>query len=116
MAVPGRIDQASSRGCHQLIREGAVMVTSVDDILEELRYVRMEVEAHELEETSAPLLPDLSAMEQAALSHFAGGEIMSLDGLAETLEQPVAELSAILMELELKGQIIKRADGRFEMK
>ena len=36
MAIPGRIDQASSRGCHQLIREGAVMVTSVDDILEEL--------------------------------------------------------------------------------
>ena len=40
MAVPGRIDQDSSKGCHQLIRDGALMVTSVDDILEELRYER----------------------------------------------------------------------------
>ena len=40
MAVPGRIDQTSSAGCHQLIRDGATMVTSVDDILDELRYTR----------------------------------------------------------------------------
>ncbi|MEM6769729.1 MAG: DNA-processing protein DprA, partial [Bacteroidota bacterium] len=40
MAVPGRIDQSSSAGCHQLIRDGATMITSVDDILDELRYKR----------------------------------------------------------------------------
>ncbi|MFO8027945.1 MAG: DNA-processing protein DprA, partial [Opitutales bacterium] len=38
MAVPGRIDQESSAGCHQLIRDGATMITSVEDVLEELRY------------------------------------------------------------------------------
>jgi len=36
MAVPGRIDWRTSEGCHHLIREGARMVTSVDDIVEEL--------------------------------------------------------------------------------
>ena len=36
MAVPGRIDWRTSEGCHHLIREGARMVTSVDDIVEEI--------------------------------------------------------------------------------
>ncbi|EIP96770.1 DNA protecting protein DprA [Opitutaceae bacterium TAV1] len=38
-AVPGRIDQASSAGCHQLIRDGATLLTSVDDILAEINYL-----------------------------------------------------------------------------
>jgi DNA processing protein len=38
-AVPGRIDQATSQGCHQLIRDGATLLTSVDDILSELNYL-----------------------------------------------------------------------------
>ena len=36
MSVPGRIDWRTSEGCHHLIREGARMVTCVDDIVEEL--------------------------------------------------------------------------------
>lgn len=116
MAVPGRIDQASSRGCHQLINDGAVMVTSVDDILAELRYVRMEVDGTEPmvnEEASVPS-PSLSEQEQSVLDCFAGGECMSPDTLSERLKRPVPELSAVLMGLELKRLIIKRADGRFE--
>jgi DNA processing protein len=34
-AVPGRVDQESSRGCHQLIRNGAVLVESADDLLKQ---------------------------------------------------------------------------------
>ncbi len=117
MAVPGRIDQASSRGCHQLIREGATMVTSVDDILEELRYVRLEkpVPKENLEEPV--FVPQqLSELEQNVLSCFAGGECLSPDALSERLKRPVAELSAVLMGLELKRKIVKRGDGRFEAK
>lgn len=125
MAVPGRIDQASSAGCHQLIREGAIMVTSVDDILQELRYVRtslprhtsqseaeVEVEVGRTASTPAPL----SAIEQRLLNGLTGGELSSLDLLAERLKRPIAEISAVLMGLELKRLIVKRADGRFEAK
>jgi len=38
-AVPGRIDQSSSSGCNQLIRDGAVLLTRVDDLLQELQYL-----------------------------------------------------------------------------
>ncbi len=115
MAVPGRIDQASSRGCHQLIREGAVMVTSVDDILEELRYVRLEEPTgnETLQEPSADS-QQLSELEQNILKCFAGGECISPDALSEQMGRPIAELSAVLMGLELKRKIIKRGDGRFE--
>jgi DNA processing protein len=38
-AVPGRIDQPSSRGCHQLIRDGATLFTGIDDLLAEMNYL-----------------------------------------------------------------------------
>ena len=37
MAVPGRIDSPASQGCHKLVREGARLVTSVDDVVEEVQ-------------------------------------------------------------------------------
>ena len=116
MAVPGRIDQASSAGCHQLIRDGAIMVTSVDEILEELRYKRTQFPAKEPEldfgEAAAPI--PISPAEQSVLDCFAGGECVAPDQLAERLERPIAEISAALMGLELKRLLVKRADGRFE--
>jgi len=117
MAVPGRIDQASSGGCHQLIRDGAIMVTSVDDILEELRYKRTQFPAQEselgLKDAGSPP-PSLSEAEQAVMDCFVGGEMASPDVLAERLERPISEISGILMGLELKRLVGKRADGRFE--
>jgi DNA processing protein len=118
MAVPGRIDQASSAGCHQLIRDGAIMVTSVDDVLEELRYARpqeQELNFNSAAEAAAPVAT-LSDAEQAVMDCFIGGEITSPDALAERVARPVAEISAVLMGLELKRRIVKRADGRFEAK
>jgi DNA processing protein len=38
-AVPGRIDQSSSSGCNQLIRDGATLLTRVDDLVQELQYL-----------------------------------------------------------------------------
>ena len=116
MAVPGRIDQASSAGCHQLIRDGAILVTSVDDILEELRYARPQQPALDpnLSAETEPSLGILSDAEQAVMDCFTGGEVVAPDALAERMARPVAEIAALLMALELKRRIVKRADGRFE--
>ena len=114
MAVPGRIDQTSSGGCHQLIRDGATMVTSVDDILEELRYTRLtQTEVELLKGSEAPLV-ELNDLERQVLDCFTGGEFCLPDQISQQLNRPSAEVSATLMGLELKGLVAKRADGCFE--
>ncbi len=115
MAVPGRIDQSSSVGCHQLIRDGATMVTSVDDILEELRYARpVEQELDFGGDSVLASAPALSEPEREVMDCFTGGEIVAPDVISGRLSRSSAEISAVLMGLELKRLVAKRADGRFE--
>jgi len=110
MAVPGRIDQESSAGCHQLIRDGATMITSVQDVLEELRYRSSE----QMEVSLEPAAPQLDARESALMGLFAGGEALTPDQIAERLQWPYPEVSALLMGLEIKRLLSKRPDGGYE--
>jgi DNA processing protein len=115
MALPGRVDQTSSEGCHQLIRDGATLVTSVDDILEELRYARPEEAELDLDETGSKSRPDnLSEAESAVLDCFVGGELLSLDSIINQTNRAMAEVSSTVMGLELKRLLVKRGDGRYE--
>jgi DNA processing protein len=117
-AVPGRIDQPSSAGCHQLIRDGATLLTSVDDILNELNYldglrpkaIATDGEASLLEQ----LLPELTAPERKVLAAFSGGGMLGIDALVAATGLSSPEISAALMGLELKRVVQKRADGTFE--
>ena len=117
-AVPGRIDQATSRGCHQLIRDGATLLTGVDDILGELNYldglrpqaIAVEGEPSVLER----LLPQLDDKARRVLGSFQGGAILGIDALATATGLATPEVSSALMMLELKKLVQKRADGSFE--
>lgn len=118
-AVPGRIDQSTSAGCHQLIRDGATLLTCVDDLLSELNYLdglRPPPIAQKPDEAAAGLPPNLTPDEARVLEKFRGGAILSADNLAELTGLPVAQLSAALLMLELKHVVAKRADGTFEAK
>ncbi|MDI1336161.1 MAG: DNA-processing protein DprA [Lacunisphaera sp.] len=117
-AVPGRIDQPSSAGCHQLIRDGATLFTSVDDILNELNYldglrpqaITTEGQLGLLEQ----LMPQLDAKERRVIAAFSGGGLLGIDALTAATGLGSAEVSAALMGLELKKLVSKRADGTFE--
>ena len=115
-AVPGRIDQPTSAGCHQLIRDGATLLTSVDDILNELNYLDglrpQPIPAKPGE--SGPRPGSLTADETAVFECFRGGAMLTPDALAAQTGLPADRLSATLMLLELKRLIAKRADGAFE--
>jgi len=116
-AVPGRIDQSSSAGCHQLIRDGATLLTSVDDILSELNYLDGLRPAAIPEKTAggtALAASNLTAEEKQAYACLKGGAIVSIDHIREQTQLPTAQLAATLMMLELKRLIVKRADGNFE--
>jgi DNA processing protein len=118
-AVPGRIDQATSNGCHQLIRDGATLLTSVDDVLSELNYldgfrpqaIKTPGEDSVLEQL---MLPALSPSEQKLMECFKGGSILSIDQLTAAAGLSAPEVSATLMMLELKKLVAKRSDGAFE--
>ena len=116
-AVPGRIDQATSHGCHQLIRDGAILLTHVDDILQELSYLnglRPKPIAQSSATTDQPSLGELSNEEEAILRCFDGGAIITVDQIAAATSLLSAEVSSTLMMLELKRLVVKRADGGFE--
>jgi DNA processing protein len=114
-AVPGRIDQATSRGCHALIRDGVTLVTSVDDILQEFDYLGgmrpMPIGRREEDSGSRPVLDD---NESAVFECFRGGSILNLDTLVGLTRLSLPEVSAAMMALELKRLVRKRSDGCFE--
>jgi DNA processing protein len=116
-AVPGRIDQATSAGCHQLIRDGATLLTSVDDILSELNYLdglRPAAIPEKTEGGTALAAANLTADEKQVYACFAGGAMVTLDAVSAQTGMDTGKLSATLMMLELKRLIAKRADGTFE--
>lgn len=127
-AVPGRIDQPSSAGCHQLIRDGATLLTSVDDVLSELNYLEgfgpagvAAIPEKADSQAASPALSapaarpaNLSADEAKVLGCFSGGAILAPDALTAATGLPFATLSATLMMLELKRLVAKRVDGAYE--
>jgi DNA processing protein len=117
LAVPGRVDQATSAGCHQLIRDGATLMTSVDDLLNELSYLegfRPAPVAAKPAEVAAGRPANLRPQEERVLAAFSGGAILGPDAVGSLAGLGPAEVSAALMMLELRRLVVKRADGSYE--
>ncbi len=119
-AVPGRIDQVASRGCHKLIREGeAKLLTGIEDILEEWKFtgqldIKIDQPAPLATPASAEILAALGEDAQKVFALLQGGKPAHPDELGTQTELPSARVSAALLMLELKHLVVKRADGRFE--
>ncbi len=115
-AVPGRIDQPTSAGCHQLIRDGASLVTCVDDILEEFSYLDGLAPTPIAPTADAPTddAPPMSPIETKIMACFAGGARLTADEIVIHGKLPIAEVNTALMMLELQRRIAKQPDGRFE--
>ena len=95
-AIPGSIHHPGARGCHQLIREGATLVESIEHILEALRGWQLQLpEAAESAPPTHPLL---------ALLHAAPH---SSEALASATGWSLSEVLAALTELELDGRIAR---------
>ena len=130
MAVPGRIDWPSSAGCLNLIREGARMVTCVDDVIEELTPIspkkvapsvtrplgeaasrRFTPAAPTLGEaasrrfTAAPLPEVQLSIEEALVLRQVPSAGATVDAVARAAQLPVAKTNALLVALRLKGRV-----------
>ncbi|MBW6463384.1 MAG: DNA-processing protein DprA [Bacillota bacterium] len=101
-AVPGNIGSPYSRGCHRLLKDGARLVESVDDILEEL-YIETRAE----EQLTLDLQnSDLSAQEKALLEVIPYQPI-HIDSIIQLGGLSAAEAGALLLSLEIKKKIFQ---------
>ena len=103
-AIPGSIRAPQSQGCHALIKQGAKLVESVDDILEELQAGTPRQAALPLAD-DAPVDPLFDAL---------GHDPVTLDALLARTGFPVAELTARLLELELDGRVARLPGGLYQ--
>lgn len=107
-AIPGSIHSPLAKGCHQLIRQGAKLVESAQDILEELQLnLPQSVVAPGL----IPPAPGVVAT--TGLLALMGYDPVPVDVLALRTGQDVASLTGHLLELELSGQIESLPGGMF---
>lgn len=106
-AIPGSIHNPMARGCHRLIRQGAKLVETVDDILEEIApHIALHRQA-----SPAPTAGD--PQDEALLATF-GDDPLPFDGLLARSGLTVEMLSAALLRLELAGQVVAAAGGRYQ--
>lgn len=105
LAVPGLVASGCHRGCHALIKDGARLVETVDDILEEIGRPRLgdslTLSLHKSSNVSwlLPLIPQ--------------GTTVDLEGVVAGSGRPAAEVLAEFGRLEIAGQVTRLTGGRF---
>ena len=119
-AIPGSIHSPLSKGCHALIRQGAKLVESAQDIMEELRWQHGAAQ-------SATAVVSGSASSEAGRAHaaddhntpgaqllaLAGHDPVSIDQLVERSGMPAAEVQAALLTLEMQRHIEMLPGGQY---
>jgi DNA processing protein len=114
-AIPGSIHHPLARGCHQLIRTGAMLVESADEIIDALRplAVRLGASLRERLAESSPVARPVRAPEHARLLEAFGHEALGIDALAERTGLGAPALSALLLDLELDGEVAVERGGLY---
>jgi DNA processing protein len=117
-AIPGSIHNPLSRGCHQLIRQGAKLVEAADDIVGELAPLA----GHLLGSMHEPGLsgrtqaePDEADTEYVKLLEGLGHDPVTTDELVERSGLTIDQVSSMLLILELEGKIEKLSGGRYSV-
>lgn len=104
-AIPGSIHSPQSRGCHALLKQGAKLVESAQDVLEEFAWAPSAARMPEDAMTQPP--------DNALLAHL-GFDPVSLDALIARTGMDVASLQVQLLTLELDGQVARLPGGLFQ--
>jgi DNA processing protein len=117
-AIPGSIHSPLAKGCHKLIKQGAKLVETAEDILEELRWERVGAgdapkEVPLGDTAAAGNLPPPDGAAAALLDHL-GHDPVRLDTLAERSGLTPAHLLAMLLPLELEGRVAQLPGGLYQ--
>jgi DNA processing protein len=107
-AIPGSIHSPFSKGCHRLIKDGAKLVETAQDVLEELGLAPARASDRAWAGTPAP--DGDAARVLAALGH----DPADVDLLAERTGLDASAIAVALVELELAGQVAQLLGGAFQ--
>src|SRR5206468_2389059 len=108
-ALPGAVDSDASAGTLKLIREGAVLVRNVDDILEGLDGITVTAE---LPKATAPAV-EMNEIQRQVWDLLAE-QPRHLDELAQQLKLGIPQLSGALLTLEMKRAVRRLPGNRYE--
>ncbi|PXW87660.1 DNA protecting protein DprA [Nitrosomonas sp. Nm84] len=109
MAIPGSIHSPLSKGCHALIKQGAKLVESTQDILDELNCLALATDENK---TAEPAIEKLT--ENATLLQYLGYDVVDIDTLCTRSGLTAEIVSAMLLTLELDGQVSSLPGGCYQ--
>ncbi len=120
-AIPGSIHSAQSKGCHALIKQGAKLVESADDVLGELRVLPTLISTTKYEQMPIPsrsTSPNPSARNSSHDDHpilqALGFDPASFDALQARLDIDAGALQVQLLELEMDNAIVRLPGGLYQ--
>jgi DNA processing protein len=114
-AIPGSIHNPLSRGCHMLIRQGAKLVETADDIVAELAPLGGYILQNSEKSADSDIVEREADQDYEGLLRHLGHDPLSADELAETSGLTIDQVSSMLLILELEGKIEKLSGGRYSL-
>ena len=114
-AIPGSIHNPLSRGCHQLLRQGAKLVETAADILSELKipFTKQDITESGTPTQARPAAAPGLDKEYEILLDALGFEPQSIDALVDRTGLPSPSLASMLLILELEGRVGLHPGGRY---
>ena len=114
-AIPGSIHNPLSKGCHNLIRNGAKLVETVEDVLEEFKH-HLDLDTLQKQNTTSKSVNSnqshaLTDPQHEIVLNCMGLEPTSIDSIIERCGLPVEVVSSILLILELNNRITHHGNG-----
>lgn len=116
MAVPGSPLDPRAQGCNLLIREGATLVQSVDDILEAIRPIDARAVRAPVSGWDGPPPEDASDGDRRTVEGLLGPVPVAVDELIRQSSLTPAVIQTVLLELELAGRLDRHAGGKASLR
>jgi DNA processing protein len=115
MAVPGSPLDPRAQGCNLLIRDGAILVQTAADVLEQIRPIDARAVAQPVDLYDPGMGEDASDAERARVADLLGHTPVLVDEVVRQSGLPSAVVQTALLELELAGRLERHAGGRVSL-